>query len=104
MRDQLDVKTMNQGIGEVRSTRGGTLLYHRYLKLFSRCVNDERFSSFFHRSLYTPSYHVARDVQTMKDSHLFHIVSKLALRVKNQRDSLVLHRSLKFSLSVVLRG
>ena len=102
MRDQLDVKTMNQGIGEVRSTSGGRYiaLSSLFKAIFSMC----KFSSFFHRSLYTPSYHVASDVQTMKDSHLFHIVSKIALRVKNQRDSLVLHRSLKFSLSVVLRG
>ena len=26
-----------------------TLLYHRQLILHSRCVHDERFSSFFHR-------------------------------------------------------
>ena len=72
-----------------------TSLHHRYIKFHFRCVNDERFSSFFYRPLYA---------QTMKHFHLFHIVSKIALKAKKQEDSSVLHRSFIFSFSVVLYG
>ena len=44
MRDQQDVKTMNQ-VSDEAQRWGGTSLFHRYVQFRSRCVNDEGFPS-----------------------------------------------------------